>query len=483
MPRSLFGRLALALFSLMAIVSVCQILVTIEIWRRFQDTSKVEIYRNSANEIARQIEPNLAPDMTAEQLSKLLFRISSVSPDLRPSLVTENGVVVGSLWPGDLRIPDLSPVREFLSQKGNDQSLHWLENPATHDLSLFSAARIQLPQGPGYVVLFLDSREADLVRHSLGDFSVAVVGISFGLLALASTSLIGYLVFRQITRRYRQNSIALQSFEAGDYSVRLIEEGADEVAAHARAFNKMAETIVATISKLEQVDSSRRALIAAVTHDLRRPLTNIALALDRFQRKAGDSVESTLLRFVSDARTGCNDLEVLIEDLFELSRLEAGEELRKTNVNIEDFFSKIVLSLGNLADLHKIALSHSVHPAGAELEIDPERIERLLKNLLDNAILYAGDGSSVTLSAVQSDSGTEVWVKDTGKGIPQDELEQIFDWFFRGETSRVERPQGSGLGLAICKRITELHRATIEVESQVGRGTAFRIFFPNQKES
>ena len=484
LPRTLFGRLVLALFSLMVLASVCQIFVVVFIWRWFQKVSTVELYRATANEIARQLEPQLSPNMTAVEMNRLLFKISSVSPELNTFLVTQDGKVVGSKWGGDFQIRNTDAIAEFLSQKGSDHRLIWGENPVTREPALFSAAPISLPQGPGYVYALLGTRESDVVRHSIGDSSIALASVFFGILALGSTTGIGLLVFRQITRRYRQNSEILHQFESGNYEVRLQEDGADEVAAHARAFNRMAETIVATISKLEQVDASRRALIAAVTHDLRRPLTNIDLAVQRIQMKASRAGDEGTANLAGEAKDGCEHLEKLIEDLFELSRLEAGETLRPAPFSFNRLWEKVSNSLRPIAERQKVELV--LKKEGAEdvsLIGDEEKILRLLGNLTENALLYSGEGSQVCVTLSKTGESCSLSVRDNGRGISASDLPHLFDWFYRGETGLQVRPNGTGLGLAICKRIAELHRSDLRVESEIGKGTCFTFSLPFQLAS
>lgn len=476
-PNSLLTRLLLALFLLMAVASTCQIFATIYIWNSFNRSSLVELYRSVANEIARQIEIELKPDASETEVTRLLYRIAATCPDLDPFLLDTDGKVIASLQGRASRLSSLSPLERFLQQRGEDRSLIWGEHPLTKQPSLFSAAQVSLPTGAGYVYVLLGSDAATVLRQSIGDSSVASISILFALLSLLTTTLLGYLVFRQIFRRYRENALTMQQFELGNYSVRLDDRGTSEVASHARAFNRMADKIAETISQLELVDASRRALIAAVTHDLRRPLTNIHLAVQRIEMRATRANDTSTASLALEAKYGCDTLDQLIEDLFELAKLDAGEKLQFAPLRVESLYTHLTSTLGHTAEQHNISLLADFPPA-LEVQGDEDKLKRLLANLVENAILYAGDGSKVTLHATLEDGKVLMSVRDTGRGIPEHECTRLFEWFYRGAAGVAERPSGSGLGLAICKRIAELHGSELKLQSEEGKGTAFSFFLP-----
>ena len=480
LPNSLTSRLVLALFALMVTASACQIFTTVYVWNWFNRNALVELYRPTANEIARQIEQQLYSGMTEAELTQLLFKFSSVSPELDPFLLSSDGSVVGSLHSGRLYIDSMKPIHRFLEQRGDDSTPIWGEHPRFHTPSLFSAAPIKLPSGPGYVYVLVGSGGAQTIRQAIGDTSITLVSVLFGAFTLLSTTLLGILVFRQITRRYRENARTMHQFESGNYAVRLDESGTTEVAAHARAFNRMAEKILTTINQLERIDASRRALVAAITHDLRRPLTNIHLAVQRIEMRAARAGDTNTVTLADEAKAGCDNLERLIEDLFQLSRLDAGEKLQSATVELNKVFEEVIASLRPTAEGLGVLMHCQLSESKLEVNADEDKLKRLLGNLAENAVLYSGSGSVLTLSARLNNDRVEVCVQDTGRGIPADELPSLFDWFYRGESGVAERPSGTGLGLAICKRIAELHGSSLTVESTLGSGTTFRFSLPHR---
>ena len=183
-PKSLLTRLLLALFLLMAAASTCQIFATIYIWNSYNRSSLVELYRSVADEIARQIEVELKPDASATDVTRMLHRIAATCPDLSPFLLNTNGEVIASLQGEQTQLSSLSPVEQFLAQPGEDRSLIWGENPITKKRTLFSAARVTLPSGPGYVYVLLGSDAASVLRQSIGDSSLLLVSILFALFTL-----------------------------------------------------------------------------------------------------------------------------------------------------------------------------------------------------------------------------------------------------------------------------------------------------------
>ncbi len=475
-PTRLLTRLVLALFALMAAAGACQILVTVYLWNFYNRSSLVELYRSTADEIARELESQLRPNMSATDMARLLYRFSATCPELNPYLLDSQGKVVGSLRSGNFTV-SMQPIQRFLSQTGDDSTLVWGDHPVTHLPTLFSVAPLSLPTGPGYVYVLLGSDAASVLRQSLGDTSLAFVSVLFGVVTLLTTSGVGYLVFRQIFRRYNENTATMRKFELGDYSVRLDEGGTTEVASHARAFNRMADKIAETISQLELVDASRRSLVAAVTHDLRRPLTNIHLAVQRIEMRAARSDDAATATLAQEAKRSCDNLDQLIEDLFQLAKLDAGEKLNASTLLVSTVGERLTASLLSVAEQHQITLVNEV-PDSLYVAADDEKLMRLLSNLVENAILYSGSGSTVTFRARPSGDRAIIQVADNGRGIAEDELSRLFEWFYRGEHGVKARPSGSGLGLAICKRIAELHGSQLKASSTVGSGTTFEFTLP-----
>ena len=222
----------------------------------------------------------------------------------------------------------------------------------------------------------------------------------------------------------------------------------------------------------------RRNLIAWAGHDLRTPLASIQALVEAL---ADGLVEDPAMqqRYLRTAQRDIQSLSLLIDDLFDLAQFDAGAlELSLQPVDLNDLISDTVNRFAEVAARKGVALSgHAA--AGADLvRVDVQKIERVLANLIANAIRHTPAGGDVRVQARRQGAVTLVEVIDTGEGIAADDLHYIFDQFYRGEKSRSHATGGSGLGLAIAKRIVEAHGGEIGVESEAGQGARFWFTLP-----
>lgn len=296
------------------------------------------------------------------------------------------------------------------------------------------------------------------------------------------TSMItGVFVASAIIKRIQRLSQAADSLADGRFETRLAVAGHDELAAFARRFNWMAESLQQLDAKKRAVEQTRRDLIAGVSHDLRTPLTSIRAMLEAVQ----DGVvadEDTVNRYINTSLTEINNLSHLIDDLFQLAQIDAGHvDATFESASLRDLISDIIASMSAKAARHYIKLTCDI-----DEDIDPvymaaDKIQRVLYNLLDNAIRYTPAYGEVTLRAFRQEQSVQVEIHNTGGVIDPTHIPRIFDSFYRGESSRVQQADGyrsTGLGLAIARRFVEIHRGKIEVDSRPDYGTTFRFVIP-----
>lgn len=291
----------------------------------------------------------------------------------------------------------------------------------------------------------------------------------------------GVFVASAITKRIQRLSQAADSLADGRFDTRLTEVGNDELAAFAQRFNWMAESLQQLDAKKRAVEQTRRDLIAGVSHDLRTPLTSIRAMLEAVQ----DGVvadEDTVNRYINTSLAEINNLSLLIDDLFQLAQIDAGHvDAKFESASLRDLISDIISSMSAKAARHYIKLTCAITDDIDPVYMAPDKIQRVLYNLLDNAIRYTPAYGEVTLRAFRQGQSVHVEVHNTGDAIDPTHLPRIFDSFYRGEESRVQRPDGhrsTGLGLAIARRFVEIHRGKIEVDSRPGYGTTFRFIIP-----
>jgi signal transduction histidine kinase len=239
----------------------------------------------------------------------------------------------------------------------------------------------------------------------------------------------------------------------------------------------MVARLAAAEERREEADAARRSLIAAVSHDLRTPVTALRLLAEAVDDEIGDP--ATRREYVRRLGVHVRALGALIDDLFELTRIEAGEVTwTMQQVQIDELVEETVAAMAPAAQAGGISVRAEIDPALAPATANPERIQRVLFNLIQNAIRHTPADGSVTVRAARIGSTVEIEVADTGEGIAPDDRERVFEPFAQG-ADRASRTDGSaGLGLAISRAIVEAHGGRIWVESEPGKGTDFYFTLP-----
>jgi signal transduction histidine kinase len=266
---------------------------------------------------------------------------------------------------------------------------------------------------------------------------------------------------------------ALRAVGAGDRERRVEAATAAELAELAAAANAMIAQLADEERRRDAAESARRDLVAAVSHDLRTPLAALRLMVDAIEDGLVD--EATLRRYLTTMRTHVAALGSMIDDLFELSRLEAGDlEWSIRQVELADLVNEAVAAMRVEAEARGVAVAAVLPPDPQLARADPEKLQRVLFNLIENAIRHTPADGSVTVRTEPAGDWVEIEVSDSGDGIPPEDRERVFDPFVRGEAAR---PQGgAGLGLAISRAIVEGHGGRIWLaDSEAGTRVRFVI--------
>jgi signal transduction histidine kinase len=302
----------------------------------------------------------------------------------------------------------------------------------------------------------------------------ATIGIALfaALIAGRAARLLSAGVLEDV-KTIRDGVLAVQS---GRRDVRVQAGSSAELAELADATNQMISTLQAEERSRDAADAARRQVIAAVSHDLRTPLTSLRLLADAL----GDDLvdEQTQRRYVATMGANVRALGTLVDDLFELSRLEAGDYAWSTEaVPLAELVEEAVLAMRAEAERHKVLLRSEVPLDLAPALANPEKLQRALCNLLQNAIRHTPPDGSVHVRAEQLEGSVEVEVADTGDGIAADDRPRVFEAFYRGGQEAARTGAGAGLGLAICRAIVEAHGGRIWLAEAV-QGTRVRFTLP-----
>lgn len=305
------------------------------------------------------------------------------------------------------------------------------------------------------------------------------------LLAFAALVALGFgqLMARSITRGLGQLAASAARVAGGDLRERAVVDSGDEVERVAGTFNRMIEQLHDAHTREQEMENARRALVAAVSHDLRTPLTSMRAMMEAIN----DGVvteESQVRGYLASTQSEIRNLSRLVDDLFDLTQLDAGAPtLPKEPGSLRDLISDTLGTMGAQAAEKTVSLSGEVDPKVDPVSMNSSKIQRVLSNLLQNAIRHTPAGGQVRVSAQLWKNGqlVRVEIDDTGSGIAETDLGRIFEPFYRGDPSRSrarDEWSGSGLGLAIAKGIVESHDGDIGVESRVGAGSKFWFTLP-----
>ena len=309
--------------------------------------------------------------------------------------------------------------------------------------------------------------------------TLAVVG---AVLVCIGTTVAALLIFGPVRPRLRSLEEAARKVGAGDLTARAREDGGDEVAALARAFNQMTQDLQQRAAQLQTADRTRRLLLADVSHELMTPLTGMRGYLETLSLHAQSLDPETRDRYLAIIRDETLRVEHIVGDLLDLSRLEGGgESFDAQDVPLEDLFGRVLARHGRGAEEKGVEILTSI-AAGAEIVTgDPMRLEQALQNLAANALRHTPKGGRVELRAALDHGAIVVTVSDTGAGIAPEHLPHVFDRFYKVDPSRTGHASGSGLGLSIVKAIIERHGGAVTVASNPGAGTTFTLKFTPER--
>ncbi|MBA2525831.1 MAG: hypothetical protein H0V18_08625 [Pyrinomonadaceae bacterium] len=230
------------------------------------------------------------------------------------------------------------------------------------------------------------------------------------------------------------------------------------------------------ITQLEKLERVRQEFLSNVSHELRTPLTAIVAFVETLEAGALDDRENSE-RFLEIIRKNAARMQNLIDDILELSAIEAGNVgVKAEEIELRPLVNDVITSLASKASSRGITVSNHVQP-DTLVFVDSRRLEQMLTNLVDNAIKFNRDGGMVAIGC-EAGTRTRILVKDTGEGIPAQHLERLFERFYRVDRARSREMGGTGLGLAIVKHLARAHGGEVKVSSELGQGSTFEIDLP-----
>lgn len=364
------------------------------------------------------------------------------------------------------------PLREFVKagQVSYQYSTVHTESFSGKALVIGSPTTSKVTALELYLVFPLSNEEStiSLVRGTI------VTGGVVLLVLLAAAAL---LVARQVVLPVRSASRIAERFAEGHLSERMPVRGVDDMARLAVSFNDMAESLSREITQLEEFGNLQRRFTSDVSHELRTPLTTVRMAADLIYDNR-EELDPALQRSAELMVNELDRFETLLADLLEISRHDAGvAELAVEQVDLRDTVKAVVASVQHLADELDTTVELDMPDKEIIAEVDPRRVERILRNLVANAIDHS-EHKPVTIRMAADIDSVAVTVRDRGVGLRPGEEKLVFNRFWRADPSRKRHSGGTGLGLAISVEDARLHQGRLEAWGEPGNGALFRLTVP-----
>lgn len=298
-----------------------------------------------------------------------------------------------------------------------------------------------------------------------------------GAYAAAATAIPVHIMSRGASSRIEAVEAAAARIAGGELNTRVLVRGSDEIGRLAAEFNRMADALESANDRRDQVEGARRELFASVSHDLRTPLSSIQVMVEALS----DGVvrdAATRDRYLKTMSLELDRLASLIDDLFELAKIESGElQLRLETLSIEDVVSDALETFRPQVERAAVHLAFEHGDSPLAIQADPARLNRVIYNLLQNALRHTPGDGSITLRTSSVAGQVQVAVCDTGEGIAAQDIPFVFDRFYRGDKSRARALASSGLGLSIARAIVEAHggRIWVDPDAQIGATVVFSL--------
>jgi signal transduction histidine kinase len=493
MRTTLSGKLAAVMLGLLSLIGGLYVVLTLVNTRLYCQEITQKLNRTLAHNLVAENVPLHQGKINDQALQDIFHLLMVINPGIEVYLLDPHGTILAYSAPsGKVQRQQvaLEPLYRFLR---DGHTLPILGDDPRHPTQqkVFSAAPIP-PQGPieGYLYIVLAGEAYDSVAQMLqGSYVLrlstwaVIAGVVFAVTA-------GLLLLRLLTRRLGRLTATVEAFQQQSFVQRadgsepwalqpLKTRRGDEIDRLGATFNAMAARIRQQVQQLQHTDTLRRELVAHVSHDLRTPLAALQGYLETLLLKEHQLTPPERQHYLEIAIRHSTRLGKLVAELFELAKLEAHEtqahpEPFSLAELVQDVVQKFQLMAQKKHQQLRARFTNDLPFVCADIGL----IERVLDNLLHNALQYTPPGGTITVALTQERSRITVQVTDTGDGILPEDLPHIFERFYRAGKDRQGAAGGVGLGLAIAKRIVELHGSTITVHSAPYGGTTFTFHLP-----
>ncbi len=479
--RSFYGKITLVFLVIILALGVTQILITTSSFQTFNRNVDQQLNLNLARDMAFELTELLTEELDMNQIGERIHYMMVMNPKIEIYLLDDTGKILAFFAePGKSvkgTVVDLDPVFRFILDPGTVPILG-SDPRQPGKLKPFSAAELSIGESrKGYLYIVIGGEEFDSIASLFKDSYIIRTMVNGSILSIFVAGMIGIILFAFLTKRLRLISTGVSSFEQGDLSHRIQLNTTDEFGQLGSSFNAMADQIESTIEQLKESDTLRRELVANVSHDLRTPLAGIQGYIETILMKPNLD-EKSKLEYLEIIHKNTENLNQQINDLFELSKLEAKQiEPNLEPFSMSELAQDMVQKFLPLAEKYGSRIHADFIQDLPFVNADISLIDRVVSNLIKNALEFTPEKGSVVLSLKKTEAGLSIEVSDTGSGISREDMPFIFNRYFKGGKKQ-RGSRSTGLGLTIAYKILEAHGCELRVQSESGKGTVFNFTLP-----
>ncbi len=478
---SLNKKLSLLLLALFILVGILLALIT-----RYSSVQyNLEITQRLNGSIAMYVaaeEPLIIDGKYNEgALKKLAHQAMVINPTVEVYLLNSQGKVLSHNLPPETVVLEsvaLGPIADFLSKDSRRPLLN--QDPRSPENNkTFSVAKVtHNGVEEGFVYVVLGGKKYEELANNISKNYIMRVALYAIMAVILLAFLIASLMLMKLTKplTYLRNKVI--SFQQASNDSQVNYDG-DEIQQLNMAFSDMSMRIERQLQQIKNADQARRDLITNVSHDLRTPLASMQGYLDTLIIKQESMDKESTKEYLAIARKHCSRLGVMINDLFELSKLDSNI----INPHLEAFsmaelIQDVSMEFTHQANEKNINLTMELLEGNTNVSADISLMQRVLENLIGNAIKHTPEDGAVKIKLANQDDSFTIVISDNGRGISEHELPNIFNRHYRADNTSKENSSSSGLGLAIVKKILDIHHCKIKVKSILNHGTQFSFSLP-----
>lgn len=479
--NSLYWKISGIFLVFTILLTIIFIYISVIFSSEYNQEAQQKINGEIAAGAIKEVSPIFVDGKVKEEAIKVLMHsMMAVHPSIEVYLLDPGGRILTFVVPGqDIKTEyvSLEPVKKFLG-RSDDRIIKGDDPRSPGSPKIFSAAEIiEDGQLKGYMYIILASNQYTSTMAALENSFILKIGARSILISVLLTSILGLLAIWIITRNLNKIISAFRSFKEGNHSVRINLQTGGELGNVAHTFNSMAETIQQNIIQLKSVEELRKELIANISHDLRSPIASIQGFTETILLKEDKLTENERKKYLEIILQNSENLSKLVNDLFELSKLESNPQMIQPEpIQVAELVQDVADKFQIIAREKNISINTIYSKSLPLVYADIQMTDRVFQNILDNAIKYCNPGDVVTIELELQKDSVLVKIADTGKGIAEDELPYIFTRYYKG--SKTKGANSTGLGLAIVKKILDLHKSSIQVYSKINQGTRFEFQLP-----